>query len=134
MTDPLDSSRPSAFNRLASARIKGAESQRNSAQRQEIKVFREVGNAEKRAIPPHGLNRLEDAVSNNSQSRQALTHIAEEGDVSAVNAASSHASVRDVDKAHSLAEDLRRRILKNQDRARDAQDNLAPETVKNLLR
>jgi hypothetical protein len=80
---------------------------------------------------------LGQAVRNNESASAALTqlsHGSASREVGEANQEASRASVRDVEKAAEVANDVANQISQNSDQALKAQANQEPEKVETLLR
>jgi hypothetical protein len=142
--DPSAFRRSPAFKRLSSkkAASPSADSpgKRFSMGSSRSSIFNQVQVAKSfpqgRSADDPRLARLKDAVDDNSRSTFALNSLSEVSrEVQEANIGASAASVRDVDAAARLAEELQRRIVDNDLSAREAPaEMLNLTTVDRLLR
>jgi len=142
--DPSASRRSSAFKRLCSLKAagSGADPQRKRSSRESSRgsIFNQVqvsmSSPRGDATSDPRLARLEDAVGDNATSAFTLYALSQASrEIQESNLGASGASVKEVEAAVRLAEDLRQRIVENDPLAREAQtERLGLASVDRLLR
>lgn len=101
-----------------------------------LKVDEKNNNNQPTAKTPETAN-LGEAVKNNESASAALTQLSHGSisrEVGEANQEASRASVRDVEKAAEVANNVANQISQNSDQALKAQANQQPEKVETLLR
>jgi hypothetical protein len=142
--DPSASRRSPPFKRLSSQKAEGARAgtcdERSLRGSSRVSIFNQVQVS--KSSPPRGaisdprLARLEDAVGDNEASAFTLYSLSEASrEIQEANLSASAASVKEVEAAVRLAEELRQRIVDNDQSATEAQaEKLSLATVERLLR
>ena len=142
--DPSAARRSPAFKRLAS-KIAGSSradpsGKGSSKGYSRGSIFNQVrvskNSSRGDSISDPRLARLEDAVDDNKSSTSTLYSLSEASrEIIEANISASAASVKEVEAAVGLAEELRRRIVDNDQSATEAQaEKLSLATVERLLR
>jgi len=142
--DPSASRRSPPFKRLSSQKAGSARAdrcdERSLRGSSRASIFNQVqvskSSPRRDAIPDPRLARLEDAVDDNEASAFTLYSLSEASrEIQEANLSASAASVKEVEAAVRLAEELRQRIVDNDQSATEAQaEKLSLATVERLLR
>ncbi len=132
--------RPAPFDRLLSANVGGGVESNGEASpappaRQIFNEFSTKGGDQGDPPEPLALRGLETAVDNLSQSSSVLEYIANPAqEVEKANSDAAEASVKDVNAAAALADELYQRIRDNERLARQAHEGkLSQESVQRFL-
>ncbi len=142
--DPSAARRSPAFKRLSSQKAGSSRadppSKRSSAGSPRGSIFNQVqvskSSPRRDPISDPRLARLEDAVDDNETSALTLYSLSDASrEILEANIGASAASVKEVEAAVRLAEELRQRIVDNDQSATEAQaEKLSLATVERLLR
>lgn len=127
---PLTAGRASAFQRLKSIKV-GGKRRETEDWPGEKSAPEETDELVKIAMT---LGPLEYSVANLEESKEVIRQIIGPEEVARSNREASQVSVRDLDQAVLLAEEVARRIMSYPNDAHEAQEGLQASTVQNLLR